>query len=100
MRKLFFLFTFIIPVKNLKQIIFLTISFSILCSLSSQSQTNYVWSHASLAEKIYLQLDGKIYTTDKTIWFKAVVTNAVNHVPTQLSGVLYVELIGPDERLI
>jgi hypothetical protein len=54
---------------------------------------------ASVAEKIYLQLDNKIYTTDNTIWFKAVVVNAVDHTPATLSGVLYVELIGPDERI-
>ncbi|TAL66617.1 MAG: Plug domain-containing protein [Bacteroidetes bacterium] len=53
-----------------------------------------------MAEKIYLQLDGKIYTTDKTIWFKSIVTNAADNVPSKLSGVLYVELIGPDEKII
>ena len=58
------------------------------------------FSPASFAEKIYLQLDGKVYTTDKTIWFKAVVTNAVDHAPTSLSRILHVELIGPDERII
>ncbi len=54
----------------------------------------------SLAEKIYLQLDATIYTTDQTIWFKSIVTNAVDHTSTTLSGVLYVELIGPDEKII
>jgi len=58
------------------------------------------YSPASFAEKIYLQLDGKVYTTDKTIWFKAIVTNAVDHAPSTLSRVLYVELIDPDERII
>ena len=51
-------------------------------------------------EKIYLQLDGKVYTTDKTIWFKVIVTNAISNTPTNLSGVLYVELIGPDAKVI
>ncbi len=58
------------------------------------------YSHASIAEKIYLQLDNKIYTTDNTIWFKAIVVNAMDHAPTSLSGVLYIELIGPDERIV
>lgn len=48
------------------------------------------------AEKIYLQLDNKIYTTHETIWFKAIVLNSRDHTPTKLSGVLYVELIGPN----
>jgi hypothetical protein len=42
---------------------------------------------ASFAEKIYLQLDSKVYTTDKTIWFKSIVTNAIDHTPTTLSSV-------------
>ena len=45
-------------------------------------------------------MDGKVYTTDKTIWFKSVVTSASDHTLTKLSGVLYVELIGPDEKII
>jgi hypothetical protein len=53
-----------------------------------------------IVEKIYLQLDGKVYTTDKTIWFKAIVVNAADHVPTKLSGVLYVELIDPNEMIL
>jgi hypothetical protein len=69
-------------------------------SLLSVAQQNEVVSNAALAEKIYLQLDSKIYTTDKTIWFKAIVTNASVHIPTKLSGVLYVDLIGPQEKVI
>src|SRR5664279_3255541 len=69
-------------------------------SLLSVAQQNEVVSKAAVAEKIYLQLNSKIYTTDKTIWFKAIVTNASAHIPTKLSGVLYVDLIGPQEKVI
>jgi len=31
------------------------------------------------AEKVYLQLDGKVYTTGNIIWFKAIVSSAHNH---------------------
>ena len=51
-------------------------------------------------EKIYLQLDNAIYTKDQTIWIKAIVTDAAFHLPSQLSQVLYVDLIGPGERII
>ncbi len=51
-------------------------------------------------EKIYLQLDNKVYTKDQTIWMKAIVTDAAFHLPSQLSKVLYVELIGPEETII
>jgi len=64
------------------------------------SQSPYRCSQAALAEKIYLQLGSKIYTTNETIWFKAIVANADDHVPTKRSGVLYVELIGPNKSII
>jgi len=68
--------------------------------------TNYaqdassIQSNAAFAEKIYLQLDGKVYTTGNTVWFKSIVTNANDHIPTTLSGVLHVELIAPDETVV
>ncbi len=37
---------------------------------------------------------------DQTIWFKAIIARASDHVPSDLSGVLYVELIGPNERIV
>jgi hypothetical protein len=76
----------------------LTVLFSILIPFYGQAQHND--SILYLPEKIYLQLDSKVYTTDETIWFKAIVVNADDHVPTKLSGVLYVELISPGEKII
>jgi len=78
----------------------LAVSFTISVSRLSFSQPVNKYSHASVAEKIYLQLDNKIYTTNNTIWFKAIVINALDHTPAALSRVLYVELIGPDERIV
>jgi hypothetical protein len=69
-------------------------------SFSTSSQDLPQVSYSSLAEKIYLQLDNKVYTTDQVIWFKAIVVSAADHTPTKLSGVLYVELIDPDENII
>ncbi|MCX6253575.1 MAG: hypothetical protein NTV31_03760 [Bacteroidia bacterium] len=66
----------------------------------ARSQDNHIYAYGPEPEKIYLQLEGKVYTTDKTIWFKAIVTNASDHNLTKLSGVLYVELIGPNEKII
>lgn len=85
--------------KSIRKIV-LTLLFFVCFFFSSWSQHNYKYSHDSRAEKIYLQLDSKVYTTDKTIWFKTIVINAVDHNPTILSGVLYVELIDPDENII
>lgn len=73
----------------------------LLFSYTAKAQIlEYIESKASLAEKIYLQLDANIYTVGNTVWFKSVVANAYDHIPSPLSGVLYVELIGPNETII
>ena len=88
------------PFGKLVLISVLTISFSAFFTGTSQAQIDNSYAHASLAEKIYLQLDGKVYTTDKPIWFKCIVASAADHSLTALSGVLHVELVGPDERVM
>ena len=54
----------------------------------------------ALAEKIYLQTDRNAYTIGETIWFKGIVTQAKDNVPSSLSGVLRVELIDPFETIL
>lgn len=81
------------------QKVLLTMSFFMVIIFSARSQSDKLSSDAALAEKIYLQLDNNVYTNDQTIWFKSVVTNAVDHAATKLSGVLYVELIDQNEKL-
>ena len=46
-------------------------------------------------EKVYLHFDNTVYFHGETIWFKAYVVNAGNMKPTELSRVLYVELVSP-----
>jgi len=87
------------PAEKFKIFILTTLLFLIF-NFAAQSQENHLNSYLPEAEKIYLQLDGNVYTTDKTVWFKSIVTNASDHNLTKLSGVLYVELIGPDEKII
>ena len=86
--------------KQLIRISISTLSLCLILNSNARSQDNHKYSYGFEPEKIYLQLDGKVYTTDKTIWFKSIVANADDHAPTKLSGVLYVELIGPDEKII
>ncbi|WP_248724663.1 hypothetical protein [Seonamhaeicola sp. ML3] len=52
------------------------------------------------AEKIYLQLSSTIFTNNETVWLKAIVTNSLEHKPSKLSRILYVELIDFDEQVI
>ena len=44
-------------------------------------------------EKVYVHMDNRSYFIGDTIWFKAYVMNASTLHPTQVSGVLYVELL-------
>nr|WP_321234496.1 hypothetical protein [uncultured Psychroserpens sp.] len=73
-----------------------------LCLFSSFSfaQKANEYSYNSFAEKIYLQFDNEVYTTNKTIWFKAIVSNAVLHSPEFSSGVLYVDLINSKKEIV
>lgn len=72
---------------------------SALPKKSSAQQTIRINSNASFAEKIYLQFDGNVYTPGKIIWFKCLVLKAHDHTPSNMSGVLYVELITPAEKI-
>lgn len=74
--------------------------FSILLSGSVFSQGSAQPSPAAQAEKIYLQLDNTAYSTDQTVWFKAIVTDAALHAPGTGSGVLYAELTDPNENIV
>ena len=72
-----------------KQIIASIAFFLLILPVSTRAQNdNYIYSNASLAEKVYLQLDGKVYTTGNIIWFKCIVLSAYNHVPSSLSAFL------------
>ncbi|HEY1008472.1 MAG: hypothetical protein ACO1NS_15885 [Daejeonella sp.] len=51
-------------------------------------------------EKIYLQLDNKVYTNDQTVWFKAIVTRSTDHTSSLISGVLHVDLIDQNQQIV
>lgn len=49
-----------------------------------------------IQEKVYVQTDNNCYFIGDTLWYKAFVLRADNHVPTNMSKLLYVELLSPD----
>ena len=51
-------------------------------------------------EKVYLHLDNNGYIPGEKIWFKAYVFNAASLLPTDMSKVLYAELLDPYGQLI
>lgn len=65
----------------------------LLLTLSSFSQS-------FKPEKIYLQLGSNAFALDEDIWFKAIVTDAESHYPTEISGVLYVDLINSNAQVV
>ncbi|MCC4213190.1 MG2 domain-containing protein [Leeuwenhoekiella parthenopeia] len=75
-------------------------AFIILITASRLTAQQDISAQEALAEKIYLQTDRKAYTPGETIWFKAIVAQAKDNVPSGLSGVLHVELIDPFETLV
>ncbi|WP_131474428.1 hypothetical protein [Neotamlana nanhaiensis] len=56
-------------------------------------------SEFAFTEKIYLQLNNTIFTSNETVWFKAIVTDVFNH-PKSLSGVVHVELVDFDKNIL
>lgn len=51
-------------------------------------------------EKVYLHFDNTGYFRGENIWFKAYVVSGPFHQPTEMSGVLYVELVSPEGRVV
>ena len=55
---------------------------------------------APIQEKVYLHLDNNCYYRGEEIWYKAYVVRADNNQYTDLSRLLYVELVSPDGLLV
>ena len=51
-------------------------------------------------EKVFLHFDNTGYFLGETIWFKAYVVNSTSNAYTDLSSVLYVELLSPEGRIV
>ena len=49
----------------------------------------------SVGEKVFIHTDRPYYASGETIWFNAFLVNLATHVPINISGVLYVDLISP-----
>ena len=88
--------------RRLLHILLLTFAVSSLYALSEQ--TNRILSYLQKAmnfnkvvpqEKVYLHFDNMGYFENETLWFKAYVTRTDNGHPSDLSKVLYVELLNP-----
>lgn len=71
----------------------------LLCSTISGAQATSS-EKQKIQEKIYLHLDNTGYFAGDTIWYKAYVVRADDLHPTDMSRLLYVELLTPDGYVI
>jgi len=58
------------------------------------------YSSAVHQQKVYLHLNNSSYKAGESIWFKAYVVDATNHLPDTLSTNLYVELINSRKIIV
>ena len=88
-----------------------TLLYLLFCSITIQAQVRknpidsiknktsaYLYAH--VFEKAYLQFDKPYYATGDTIYFKAYVKASNNYNTPCLSGVLYVDLINTNNKII
>ena len=57
-------------------------------------------SVSQVQEKVYVHTDNQCYFVGDTLWYKAYVVRADNLRPTDMSRILYVELLSPDGLLV
>ena len=57
-------------------------------------------SVSQVQEKVYIHTDNMCYFVGDTLWYKAYVVRADNLRPTDMSRILYVELLSPDGMLV
>ena len=57
-------------------------------------------SVSQVQEKVYMHTDNQCYFVGDTLWYKAYVVRADNLKPTDMSRILYVELLTPDGLLV
>ncbi len=53
-------------------------------------------NNAPIQEKVYLHLDNNSYFLGDTLWYKSYVVKADDLTPTDMSRIVYVELVSPD----
>ena len=93
----------------IKILILFTLATSIARSQTQQSEAEQLFNQFKRAarfdytyprEKVYVHLDNLGYLVEDTIWYKAYVVRASSLKPTNLSRVLYVELLNADGQQV
>jgi len=72
----------------------------LLLAGSAHSQYNSAYDSVKVIEKVYLHVDRDSYFAGDEIWFKAYLIDALDHLLTDHSSNLHVELISPSSKII
>src|SRR5574344_64397 len=84
----------------------ITLIFCLLCFLSHgfadalDSLQSQLLSHPQIQEKVYIHTDNNCYFLGDTLWYKAYVLRSDNLMYTDMSKILYVELLNPDGLVV
>jgi uncharacterized protein YfaS (alpha-2-macroglobulin family) len=89
----------------MKKIKLLVVAFSLFLTrlspgISVHSQNPSVYDSLKVIEKVYLHADRDSYFAGEDIWFKAYLIDALDHLLTDHSNNLHVELISPSSKII
>jgi len=79
------------------------LSFSLSAFAGSIDDIRHALEQSSLSqvqEKVYMHTDNQCYFVGDTLWYKAYVVRADDLQPTDMSRILYVELLSPDGLLV
>ncbi|MBQ6682597.1 MAG: hypothetical protein IJM74_00635, partial [Bacteroidales bacterium] len=81
-------------------LLLLSISPSFLFGQAKLDSIRTLLENAPVQEKVYLHLDNNCYYKGDTIWYKSYVVRADNLDYTDMSHILYVELLSPDGLVV
>ena len=87
-----------------KTLLAISLLISVFSSIARQADStvakliNHHWAFPG--EKIYLHTDKEIYTQNETLWFSAYMVDASSHLPSDLSLLIYVDLVSPSDSVI
>ena len=83
--------------KNLPKIISLLLLLLVTTSMPAQEDSIRTrLANAPIQEKVYLHLDNNCYFLGDTLWYRSYVVRADDLTSTDMSRIVYVELVSPD----
>ena len=83
-------------------VLFLWIVFANFTYSQGQETSKYSIANDSInyREKVFLHLDKSYYNAGEDIWFKVYLLNAASHLWDAIRNVVYVDIVGPDNKII